>query len=190
MVDTPERLPAGPLTYLDYTELPEDGRRYEIVDGELDVSPSSTIRHQTVIANLFRILDPHVIGGELGTLLLSPVDLILADTTVVVPDLMFVSRRRAPIITARAVEGPPDLVVEIVSPSTSRKDRLTKAALYARFGIPCYWLLDPEQRLFDGVVLEGAVYRLATRRQHDERVQAEPFVDLAISLSTLWPRPL
>jgi Uma2 family endonuclease len=97
---------------------------------------------------------------------------------------------RAPIITARAVEGPPDLVVEIVSPSTSRKDRLTKAAPYARFGIPCYWLLDPEQRLFDGFVLEGAVYRLATRRGHDEAVQAEPFVDLAISLSNIWPRPL
>jgi Uma2 family endonuclease len=187
MVDTPERLPAGPLTYRDYAELPEDGRRYEILDGELDVSPSPMIRHQVVVGNLFSALRQHVQARSLGTLLLSPVDLILADTTVVVPDLMFVSRRRAPIITARAVEGPPDLVVEIVSPSTSRKDRLTKAALYARFGIPCYWLLDPEQRLFDSFVLEGAVYRLATRRQHDETVQAEPFVDLAISLSTIWP---
>jgi Uma2 family endonuclease len=186
MVDTPERLPAGPLTYRDYAELPEDGRRYEILDGELDVSPSPMIRHQMVIANLFSALRQHVQAHSLGTILLSPVDLILADTTVVVPDLMFVSHRRAPIITARAVEGPADLVVEIISPSTGRKDRLTKAALYARFGIPCYWLIDPEQRLFDAFVLGGGVYRLATRGQHDETVQTEPFVDLVIALSTIW----
>ena len=186
MVDTPEYLPAGPLTYQDYAELPEDGRRYEILDGELDVSPSPMIRHQVVIGNLFRILDDHVRSRRLGTVLLSPVDLILADTTVVVPDLMFVSPRRNPIMTARAVEGAPDLVVEIASPSTSRKDRLRKAALYARFGIPHYWIFDPEQRLFDGFVLDGEVYRLAARGEGDATARAEPFPDLAISLATVW----
>ena len=186
MVPTPDRLPAGPLTYQDYVELPEDGRRYEILDGELDVSPSPKVLHQVILGNLFSALDGHARERSLGRVLLAPVDLILSDTNVVVPDLVFVSPERASIITERAVEGSPDLVVEILSPSTRRKDRSTKASLYARFGVRCYWIIDPDERTFEGFELEGAAYRLVTRRQGDETVRAEPFPNLSIALPTLW----
>ncbi len=186
MVSTPDRLPAGPLTYQDYAELPADGRRYEILDGELDVSPSPMVRHQVVIGNLYSLLDRHSRERSLGRVLLSPVDLILSDTNVVVPDLLFVSRRRAAIVTERAVEGSPDLVVEILSPSTGRKDRSTKASLYARFGVRCYWIIDPEERTFEGFELDAAVFRLVTRGQGTETLHAEPFPELSIPLATLW----
>ena len=186
MVPTPDRLPAGPLTYQDYAELPEDGRRYEILGGELDVSPSPKVLHQIVLGNLFSALDRHVRERSLGRVFLSPVDLILSDTNVVVPDLLFVSSQRASIATERAVEGPPDLVVEILSPSTRRKDRSTKASLYARFGVRCYWIIDPEEQTFEGFELEVAEYRLVTRRQGFETVSAAPFPDLSIALPALW----
>ena len=186
MVVAPDRLPAGPLTYRDYTELPEDGRRYEILDGELDVTPSPMIRHQVVVRNLFRLLDRHVDERLLGTLLFAPTDLILADTTVTVPDILFVAADRSSVITERAIEGPPDLVVEIISPSTRRKDRSTKAALYARYGVRCYWIVDPEAQSFEAFVLDGSAYRLAVQARVEDSVTAEPFPDLRIPLLMLW----
>ena len=189
MVPTPDRLPTGPLTYQDYVELPEDGRRYEIIEGDLDVSPSPMVRHQIVVTNLLLLLATHVRERSLGLVVASPVDLILSETNVVVPDLMFISTQRRSVVTARAVEGVPDLAIEIISPSSERKDRSTKALLYARFGVPHYWILDPEQRTFEAFVLDGATYRLASRGEDDATVRAEPFPDLAITLTTVWSEP-
>ncbi|MGH7898466.1 MAG: Uma2 family endonuclease, partial [Candidatus Binatia bacterium] len=139
MGSTSERLPPGPLTYEDYAELPDDGKQYEILDGELFVSPAPVPRHQRVSRNLLRVLDDHVRGHELGEVLVSPIDVILAPTTIAQPDLLFIRTGRGAIVTERAVEGPPDLVIEILSPSSNRKDRTTKAAVYARFGVAHYW---------------------------------------------------
>src|SRR3989442_10194004 len=138
MSRVPDRIPPGPikLTYEDYVDLPDDGKRYEILDGELEVSPAPAPRHQGVSRNLLLILQGHVQERRLGTIYYALIDVLLADTSIVQPDLIFVAAGRESIITARAIEGPPDLVVEILSPWSVRRDRRTKAKLYARFGIP------------------------------------------------------
>lgn len=102
-----------------------------------------TTKHQITLGNLHRILSTHVFANHMGRLLLAPTDVILAATTVVQPDLVFVSNDRSQVITPRGVEGAPTLVVEILSPTTHRTDRVTKAQLYAKHQIPHYWLWIP-----------------------------------------------
>lgn len=182
-----ERIPSGKLTYEDYVDLPDDGRRYEILDGELEVSPAPTPRHQGVSGNLFFILHGHVQERELGRVYHAPIDVILARTTVVQPDLTYIAKSREPIITERAIEGPPDLVIEILSSSSVRRDRGKKVTLYARFGIRHYWVVDPRARLLDFYeVGERRKYRLVARHEGAARVRAALFPDLEIDLSRVW----
>ena len=137
MSRVPDRIPPGPIkfTYEDYAALPDDGRRYEILDGELEVSPAPSTRHQGVSGNLFWVLHGHVRERGLGNVYCAPIDVILAPATVVQPDLVFVAAGREAIVTERAIEGPPDLVVEILSSWSVLRDRVAKAALYARYGV-------------------------------------------------------
>ena len=110
-IETRDQPPAGKivLTYEDYCALPNDGRRYEILDGELSVIPAPETPHQIALMNLAGILRNYVITHRLGRLLPAPTDLLLEKTTVVQPDLLFVAHDRQTIVTRRAVEGPPDL---------------------------------------------------------------------------------
>jgi Uma2 family endonuclease len=93
----------------------------------------------------------------------APIDVILADTTIVQPDLVFVDPSRRAAVSRRGIEGPPTLAVEIVSPSTGTIDRTTKRQLYARCGVPYFWLVDPEARMIEALGLEAGVYVLAAR---------------------------
>ena len=186
MASSSERLPAGPLTYEDYAAIPNDGNRYEILDGELFVTPAPVPRHQRVLLNLFRIVDTHVRQHRLGEVLIAPIDLILAPTTVAQPDLLFIRAGREAIVTERAVEASPDLVVEVLSPSSIRQDRTIKAGLYARFAIPSYWILDPRERVFEAYVLDGETYDLSHRAHDNAIVSADPFGNLAILLADVW----
>ncbi|MBI4864199.1 MAG: Uma2 family endonuclease [Candidatus Riflebacteria bacterium] len=130
------------LTHADYVELPDDGRRYEIIRGKLYVSPSPFSVHQIVLATLYDIVKRFVRDRSLGKVLFAPLDVILADDSVVQPDLIFISGARSPAIVGRWIHGAPDLVVEVLSKSTSRKDRLVKRQLYADYGVKEYWLVD------------------------------------------------
>lgn len=133
----------GAMTYADLEQLPEDiSQRQEIILGELFVSPSPVPNHQVVLGNLFMQLSTHVAERRLGLVLMAPVDVKLTEYNLVVPDLLFVARDRLAIIGAQAIEGAPDLVVEILSPSTARQDRVRKLALYATHGVREYWLVD------------------------------------------------
>jgi len=186
MEPTPDRLPPGPLTYEDYVELPDDGKQYEILDGELFVSPAPVPRHQAVSRNLLLILGRFVADHRLGTIFYAPIDLILAENTIAQPDLLFIRAGRESIVTERAVEGPPDLVVEILSPSSNRKDRTTKAGLYARFGIAWYWIADPIERTIEIYELEGDRYRLVSVTAADAIVTSPLFPGLEIRLADVW----
>jgi Uma2 family endonuclease len=186
MQQTFDRLPPGPLTYEDYVELPEDGKQYEILDGELYVSPAPVPRHQAVSRNLLFLLWGFVAQRRLGTIFNAPIDLILAPTTIAQPDLLFIRAGRESIVTDRAVEGPPDLVVEILSPSSSRKDRTTKAGLYARYGIPHYWILDPDERTIEIYELEGGSYRHVVTETGEAVVRSPLFPGLEIHLANVW----
>ncbi|MGH7791389.1 MAG: Uma2 family endonuclease, partial [Thermodesulfobacteriota bacterium] len=114
------------LTYEDYLLLPEDGNRYEILDGELNVTPAPTTKHQTISGNLFVILHRYVREQRAGKVFSAPVDVILDYSSIVQPDLIFVSKEREEIITEKNVQGAPDLVIEILSPNTVKIDRLRK----------------------------------------------------------------
>src|SRR3990172_12492877 len=131
-------LPQGKivLTYDDYRDLPNDRNRYEVLDGELSVTPAPSKRNQRISVRLYLTLAHHVLANQLGDIYAAPTDLILTPTTVVQPDLIFVGNDRLHIVTERAIEGPPTLLIEILSPATHQTDRLTKAQLYARYQFP------------------------------------------------------
>ena len=131
------------LTYEDYVELPDD-RRYEIIDGELYEMTAPTVRHQALLGNLFIIFKPHVRRHGLGSVYMSPIDVIFAENDIVQPDLIFVAEARRGIIRDHAIVGAPDLVIEILSPSTAAHDRNRKADLYARYSVAEYWMVDTE----------------------------------------------
>ena len=187
-IDAREQPPAGRivLTYEDYCALPDDGRRYEIIEGELYVTPSPSVAHQRLAGNLLVTLHTWVRAQAAGEVLIAPFDVILARTTVVVPDLVFVSRERLGIVTGRGVEGAPDLVVEILSPGTASRDRVEKAQIYARHGVRHYWLADPDARVLEVYELTGGQYRETARLTAGATFTPTLFPGLAISLSSLW----
>jgi Uma2 family endonuclease len=169
------------LTYEDYVALPNDGKRYEILEGELTVTPAPSTKHQTASVNLLVLLSQYIKERDLGKLFHSPIDLILESTSVLQPDLLFVSQARRHIITERAIEGAPDLVVEILSPTTSRTDRVTKAQIYARHSVPVYWIVDPEREAIEIYLLEADGYRLAVTLLGKAPMAAPPFTELKIA---------
>ena len=178
------------LTYRDYEALPDDGKRYEIHDGELSVTPAPSPLHQIVLLNLATFVDPHVKARRLGRIMVAPLDVILSDqpreTTVLQPDVLFLDRERLSAISERAIEGPPTLVVEILSPSTAVTDRTRKRELYARYGVPYLWFVDPDTRELVAHVLDSGEYRLVARVSGTQPVDLPPFVDLGLVPSSLW----
>jgi Uma2 family endonuclease len=178
------------LTYQDYAALPEDGKRYEIHDGELCVMTAPTSDHQIVSVRLFRVLDRHVEARSLGLVLYAPLDVILSDTaaetTIVQPDIVYLDRERLPALRRRGVEGPPTLVIEILSPTTAATDRGRKRALYARYGVSNLWLVDPDVRVIDAYVLRGGEYALSVRAAGGQPADLPPFVDLGLVPDSLW----
>lgn len=187
-IETGERLPAGKiiLTYEDYAAIPNDRNRYEILEGDLFVTPAPTSQHQRVSRNLQFAIHQFVTQRALGEIFNAPIDLILEATTVAQPDLVFVSRAWWSIVTTRGIEGVPDLVVEILSPATAKTDQTTKARVYARHRIPHYWIVDPEARVLEAYELSGDVYRLAARASGESDFPPTLFLGLIISLADIW----
>lgn len=174
------------LTYDDYCALPNDRNRYEILDGELSVTPAPATKHQIALGNLYRLLSIHVLASRSGRLLLAPTDLILATTTVVQPDLIFIASDRSQVVTPRGVEGAPTLVVEILSPTTQANDRQAKAQLYAKYAVPHYWLIDPDKQTLEAYTLAGGQYDLASQAQSGDLFTPAIFPGLSFQISDLW----
>ena len=148
-----------PLTYNDLLQMPDDGQRYEIIDGELIVTPAPTANHQRVLFQLIRLLDGFVLEHGGGELFLAPFDVQLGYHDIVEPDLLFIASDQGRVPGEQhKFEGSPNLVVEVVSPSSRQTDRVKKMALYARSGVPEYWIADPEQRTLVINLLEGQTY--------------------------------
>jgi Uma2 family endonuclease len=128
------------LTYEDYLAIPDDGRRHEIIDGEYYVSPSPGFKHQDIVAELIRQLRNHVLAHNLGHLLGSPCD-VLSEHTIVQPDVLYVSKSRA-LIVSGVLRGIPDLVIEVLSPSNRHYDEHVKYKIYESAGVFEYWIVD------------------------------------------------
>jgi Uma2 family endonuclease len=132
------------LTYDDFLLFPDDGMRHELIDGEHYVSPSPNFGHQRVLGMLFLLISNHLRGKKMGRVVFAPFDVVFTRFDVVEPDLLFVSRERAEVLTKANVQGAPDLAVEVLSPSSHRHDLVRKRDLYEREGVPEYWVVDPD----------------------------------------------
>lgn len=175
------------LTYEDYAALPDDGRRYELHEGELSVTPSPGTNHQDTLGNLFVIIRGHVSARGLGRVFFAPMDCILEDITVVQPDLVFVETAQLSVISARGIEGAPTLAVEIVSPSSAGIDRRRKLQLYARYAVPYYWIVDPPARTIEAHQLTNGAYRKAGTLSGTSGLSLPPFPDLMLDPREVWP---
>jgi Uma2 family endonuclease len=146
------------LTYHDYVQLPDD-KRYEIVEGELFLVAAPHLCHQRILGKLWTLLYTHAKDNHLGEVFLAPCDVVLSEITVVQPDLLFVSGEHQGILTDANIQGSPDLVVEILSPSTKQRDLGLKRNLYARYGVLEYWIVDPDAKTVEVLSLTETGFR-------------------------------
>ena len=174
------------LTYADLVAIPSDGKRYELHEGEIYMTAAPRPRHQQVVGNLHLILAAHVRRLGLGEVFLSPIDVILADVTVVEPDLVYLETARLGRVSDRAIEGPPTLAIEVLSPSTAAADRGVKLQLSAKYGVPHYWIVDPDARLIETYRLAGPSYEGGPRLDGPVSVALPPFPDLLLDPASVW----
>ena len=172
------------LEYDDLAHTPDDNRRYELLDGALLVTPSPRPLHQRVSKRLQRQLEVHFEETGLGEVLNAPVDVILTLHDVVVPDLVVVTT--PPQVTERAIEGPPAIIVEILSPTTRMRDRKLKAERYAALGVPHYWIVDPVARTLECYRLESARYTTVLTAESPSHVSHPDWPGLTIDLGAIW----
>ena len=163
------------LTYADYLKT-SDESRYELLNGELVMAPAPLLYHQFILRKLLNAMSHHVDEQKLGELFCSPADVVLSDSDVVQPDILYVSSQRSHILRPESVQGAPDLVVEILSPSTAELDRTTKLDLYAEHGVKEYWIVDPDSRIIT-VLLRGEYRFEVSGIYGDEQSLASPTLD-------------
>jgi Uma2 family endonuclease len=170
----------GPYRAADYWKLPE-GEPIELIRGRFVVSPSPIPRHQIALSLLSdRFLDFARTSG--GVMMFAPMDVVLSDDTILQPDLLYLSKQRLHIVKDR-VEGPPDLVVEVVS-GTARRDRVEKLDLYARYGVPEYWIVDPQAELIEFLVNESG--RFVVQSPVEDRYRSPRLPEVEIHLADFW----
>src|SRR6266536_3677352 len=173
------------FTYQDYLNLPED-RRYELIDGDLLLSPSPSEKHQRALLKLAVLLSAFAETNHLRRVYVAPFDVVISDTDVVQPVILFVSNERSSRIGERAVHGTPDLVVEIVSRSTAERDRTIKAKLYARAGARELWLLDPIAKTLEVLVNTESGFRSNSISGAGQIARSPLLPSLAIEVAKLF----
>ena len=172
------------LTYEDYAKTPED-ERYELIDGELIMAAAPNELHQRLITRLIRYF---LIAEDLGLgwVYVAPFDVVLSEYDVVQPDLLFVLRENAHIITEANVQGAPDLVVEILSPSTSRRDWNEKRDLYAKYGVKELWIADPDERVVWVMLLRDGEYEVVGKYGDTQTFGSPTLAGVAIDLREVF----
>lgn len=178
--------PRSPILYEEYRLLPEDGRRYELIEGDLLVSPGPSLRHQTVSRRLQFELMKALEEPGLAQIFNAPIDVVLAPTTCVQPDLVVVTAENARILTHRAIEGVPDILVEILSPTSRERDQDLKRELYERFAIREYWIVDPESGLLVVHRHDGERYEVRARYDRNGTLECPEFPGLAVPLAHVF----
>ncbi len=180
-----ERL-AGEYTYADLEAFPEDNVRREIIDGELIVHPSPATRHQRAARNVFvRLWEYSLESG--GEAFFAPLDVYFAEKNVVEPDVLFMRRDHLDRIGPNNLQGPPDLVVEISSPSTRHLDQVRKRELYQRFGVPHYWFVDLEAERVELYDLRDGAYPAPMIRYAGQVMDCDGLPGLAVSVAEALP---
>lgn len=166
-----EVIKESPVTYEMYANMVDDGNRYEIADGVLELmSPSPTFIHQSITDELLYRLKTSCRNDYI--IVSSPIDVILSDTEVRQPDLVMIHRSRMSIISNRGINGSPDLVVEVSSEHSRRRDKVKKRIAYAQHGVPEYWIVDLSNFSLEQYVLDGTRYELTEVYAGDDTVHS------------------
>jgi len=179
----------GQWSYDDWLRLPDDAYRYEIIEGELFVSPPPSIQHQVVVSSLLSAMYQHAKERELGLVLTAPIGVRLPGKAVIVqPDLLFIRRERLQLVKDDVVDGAPDLVVEILSPSNWVYDRTRKQEAYLRAGVREYWIVDYRARTVDVLVLDGGEYVQRGQYREGDLAPSEALPGFAIPVADIFAR--
>lgn len=188
IVERSKTLPTqGEWTYEDYLALPNDGRRYEIIEGVLYVVNAPNSDHQTVVTETSRHLGNFAASHKLGRVLVAPFEVHLSSRTrPVQPDILFIRAERWPAERISYFAGSPDLVVEVISPSSARMDRVTKFTAYETAGVPEYWIVNPHARTIEIFTLSNGEYALLGEYTNDEVVQSAVLEGINLVASTLF----
>ena len=173
------------LTYDDYAKTPED-ERWELIDGELIKVATPNTAHQMALSEIIFPLATFVKAGDLGRVFPRPTDVVLSDYDTVQPDVVFVSKARESVITRANIQGAPDLVVEILSPSTAPRDWRDKFKLYERHGVPEYWLTDPGFRMIWVFVLREGAFAEAGRYGEGDTLVSPTLAGFELDLSEVF----
>jgi len=172
-------------TYADYLKTPDD-ERYELIEGDLLMTPSPVTRHQRISRKIEFMLEKYVTENDLGEVFYAPFDVCLDDENVVQPDILFISKERLDIIGEKNIQGAPDLVIEIISESTAYRDLVQKKKLYARFGVKEYWIVIPEESSVDLFTLKDDVFVLHKSYSKDDTLQSQLLQKLKIELKKIF----
>lgn len=178
------------ITRHDYEEMPPGPPYYQVIEGDLVMSPSPNIHHQRIVGRIHWLLLQYLEKKPLGEVIVSPLDVFLSEINVYQPDVIFISNQRRSIVTDHGLEGAPDLAVEVLSPGTARFDKGSKRKIYARTGVRELWLVDPEAKLIH-------VYQLAkdaetpTATYDQKAVFSSPLLPgLRIKAASIFKSPL
>ena len=176
------------LVYEDLLDTPDDGRRYEILDGKLYVSPSPNLWHQRASSRFGRRLEDYFEPDGRAEVFRAPLDVILSKHDIVEPDILVVERVSQ--MAENYIEGPPLLAVEILSPSTARRDRGLKSRRYATLGVVHYWIMDTKARTIECYRAKGARYELLLSAGPKDTLRHPDFPKLSIEMPRIWaPSP-
>lgn len=171
------------LGYAEYVLLPNDGNRHEIIEGDHYMNPAPSTYHQTVSKRLQYHLYSRIELEGLGLVFDAPVDVQLSDFDIVQPDLLVLLKATQARVTPAKINGPPDLVIEILSPSTSDNDRHLKRRVFERSGVSEYWIVDPDASRVTQLVLRDGVYAELT---HGDELCLSILPAVRIRLSEIW----
>lgn len=173
------------LTYADYAALP-DQKRYELIEGDLYMVPAPGFYHQVISRNIETALWDFVKSRRLGVVLYAPVDVLLTPEDVVQPDILFISNERRSIITEKYLSGAPDLIIEILSPSSLERDKLVKRNLYAEHGVQEYWIADPAAKQIEVLLLKGQAFALHGIFLIDDRLTSPLLPEFELPLESVF----
>jgi Uma2 family endonuclease len=176
----------APLTVQDYLDLPEGGPRYELIEGDLHIAPSPNLFHQDISRNILQILVTYLEENPIGEVFSAPLDLFLNETNVFQPDILYVSEENLHLLQDDGIHGAPDLIVEILSPSTSRRDLGAKKTVYARSGVAEYWAVYPVERKVAVYDLRASATEPMATWQEADRFECTLFPGLQIDVAKFF----
>jgi Uma2 family endonuclease len=174
------------FTYEDYLELPDDGKRYEIIDGELYMSNTPTTKHQLISGKFFGLLFIYLQSHPIGILMSAPLEVFFSKTNLAQPDVVFICNSRGDIVKPEHVKGAPDLVIEVLSPSTEKRDRTVKLKMYAKFGVQEYWMAKEKTATVEIYRLQKGELVLVARLGKSDVLTSPLFPGLEIPLAEIF----